>query len=311
MAEIITNEYFANNITFFKNSFSKIRLIALDLDGTLLDNYLDLDVGEDIFRICKLLYEKYQVYTIIATGRTLSGAKSVRDSLISNINVPLVLYNGSVVIHNNTYNILEQKFIDFNTTSKIINTFKLYENIQVFCYYYIDNILNTYEIVKGYSINTNDLPKKDFNGHSIEWYTNINDNEIESENILPSAILIDISTIPLDDKVKIKTYIEDIDTISMTASTSSYIEIRPRNSNKGLALKTLADYYQIKNEEILSIGDNDNDIEMLEYSGIGVTVSSASKRAKESSDFITLGGAYKGVFDILKKIIDIKSHIKD
>ena len=59
--------------------------------------------------------------------------------------------------------------------------------------------------------------------------------------------------------------------------------------------------------KILSIGDNDNDIEMLEYSGVGITVSSASEKAKKSSDFITIGGAYHGVSDILKKVIEIKS----
>lgn len=69
--------------------------------------------------MCKILHNKYKVNTLIATGRTLSGSMTVKNTLISKLNVPLILYNGSVIIHNNTYNIMKQKFIDFDNVNKI------------------------------------------------------------------------------------------------------------------------------------------------------------------------------------------------
>ena len=133
MAEIITNEYFANHIDLFKENFSKIKIIALDLDGTLLNNNFDLEVGTEINQMCKILYNKYKVNTLIATGRTLLGSMTVKNTLISKINVPLILYNGSVIVHNNTYNIMKQKFIDFGSVNKILNILKEYKKVKITC----------------------------------------------------------------------------------------------------------------------------------------------------------------------------------
>ena len=307
MAEIITNEYFANHIDLFKEKFSKIKIIALDLDGTLLNNYFDLEVGDEINQMCKILHNKYKVNTLIATGRTLSGSMTVKNTLISKLNVPLILYNGSVIIHNNTYNIMKQKFIDFDSVNKILNILNGYKKVNIYSYYYVDNLLNTYEVVKGFTSSKTDLPEKDFNGQTIQWIDSTFEDAISENSYDPSAILIDISKCLVDEQIKIKELMATFPNITITASTSNYIEVRPKNSNKGIALKTLLEYYEIEKSEILSIGDNDNDIEMLEYSGVGITVSSASEKAKKSSDFITIGGAYHGVSDILKKVIEIKS----
>ena len=307
MAEIITNEYFANHIDLFKENFSKIKIIALDLDGTLLNNNFDLEVGTEINQMCKILYNKYKVNTLIATGRTLLGSMTVKNTLISKINVPLILYNGSVIVHNNTYNIMKQKFIDFGSVNKILNILKEYKKVNIYSYYYVDNLLNTYEVVKGFTSSKTDLPEKDFNGQIIQWVDSTFEDDILENNYTPSAMLIDVSKSFVDEQIKIKELMATFHDITITASTSNYIEVRPKNSNKGIALKALLEYYEIEKSEILSIGDNDNDIEMLEYSGIGITVSSASEKAKKSSDFITVGGAYHGVSDILKKIIEIKS----
>jgi Cof subfamily protein (haloacid dehalogenase superfamily) len=231
----------------------------------------------------------------------------VKDTLISKLKVPLILYNGSVIIHNNTYSIMKQKFIDFESVKEILNILNRHKKVTIYSYYYVDNLLNTYEVVKGFNFSRTNLPEKDFNGQIIQWVDSSFTDAILENNYAPSAILIDITKCLIDEQIKIKEHMATFSNITITASTSSYIEVRPKNSNKGVALKTLLEYYEIEKSEILSIGDNDNDIEMLEYSGVGITVSSGSEKAKESSDFITVGGAYHGVSDILKKVIEIKS----
>lgn len=58
-------------------------------------------------------------------------------------------------------------------------------------------------------------------------------------NYAPSAILIDISKCLVDEQIKIKELMATFPNITITASTSNYIEVRPKNSNKGIAFKDI------------------------------------------------------------------------
>ncbi len=123
------------------------------------------------------------------------------------------------------------------------------------------------------------------------------------DNKLPSAILIDISN-SLNQEYIINAT-KQVKNISVTSSGNKYIEIRPKNSDKGNALRIVSEHLDIDRNEILAIGDNDNDVEMLTYSGVGVCMSDASNYAKESSDFITNSGAFEGVLEVLRLVKEI------
>lgn len=301
----LTNSYYLKNFDYFKKKFSKIRLIALDLDGTLLENSEDLNVGEEINQLCTKLFNKYDIYTVITTGRTLAGAKIVKDTLLKNLNMPLILYNGSVIINNNTHNILMQKTITKEGLFEVINAIKNYNSIDAFFYSYIDDLFQTYEIVKGWSLNLH-KPEYEFNGQKIEWIDSIEQSIMDTTEHT-SAILLDIKNVESNEKRTLMTQLINLKNVTITSSNKNYVEIRPMNSNKGIALSFLTDYLNISQDNTLSIGDNDNDIEMLEFTDMGICVDTATSNAKNVCDFITIGGAYLGVFDIIKKIAEIKS----
>ena len=70
-------------------------------------------------------------------------------------------------------------------------------------------------------------------------------------------------------------------------STTYFCEIAGREATKGNAVKFLQDKWGIKKEEILAIGDQDNDIELLKAGGIAVAMGNATDELKAYADYIT------------------------
>ena len=78
-----------------------------------------------------------------------------------------------------------------------------------------------------------------------------------------------------------------------------------KNSTKASALQALSQYLDIKLENVLAIGDHQNDIEMLREAGVGVAVGNATEEAKKAADFVAQGRCIDGVEEAVKKYCHI------
>ncbi|MGD0581221.1 MAG: HAD-IIB family hydrolase, partial [Bryobacteraceae bacterium] len=90
--------------------------------------------------------------------------------------------------------------------------------------------------------------------------------------------------------------------VSCTASGTRYIEVRPVGSDKGAALARAAELLGILREQVLAIGDSDNDVEMLRWAGVGVSVAGASAMALAGSRFVCRHAVVAGVIEVLRLI---------
>lgn len=86
-------------------------------------------------------------------------------------------------------------------------------------------------------------------------------------------------------------------------SMPRFLEIVNAKVNKGEALRFVAEHFGIKREEVMAIGDSNNDIAMLEYAGIGIAMGNAKPRVLEVADAITATNAKDGVAEAIKKYI--------
>ena len=86
-------------------------------------------------------------------------------------------------------------------------------------------------------------------------------------------------------------------------STPIFCEICDKSVSKGNAVKYLADKWNIKKEEIMSCGDQNNDIELLTCAGIGVAMGNASETLKKYADYITDTVQNDGVVKAVEKFI--------
>ena len=271
--------------------FSKIRLIVLDLDGTIIDSS-DPSFPIRISNLASSLkHPKHKVMMSIATGRTLSGAEPLLEKLPISKTIPIILYNGSLVL-NSEYKILRLVTISNQSFRRIV---KLSSNFDVKLIAYACSVDGENgHIIKESALGWSSLdkPKYEHNNMPVKWCSWDNFDI----NVKPSAIVIHTGG---NDNVMsaVCDEIKKIRGVSFTLG-STYIEVVPKGSNKGVAIKFVAEYLQLSKTQILTMGDNDNDASMLSWAGIGVAVESASSLAKDSSDYIAKG-VIEGAIEVL------------
>ena len=93
--------------------------------------------------------------------------------------------------------------------------------------------------------------------------------------------------------------ISSIDSIHVVKSSKHSLEITNKEATKGNALQFVSTYLNINRDEIVSIGDNDNDIEMMLFSGISYAVSNSTKNVKKIADYIVSSNDDNPLEDIL------------
>ena len=88
---------------------------------------------------------------------------------------------------------------------------------------------------------------------------------------------------------------------SLTQSSVNNIEIMPANVNKGTGLRDLAERFNIKPENILTMGDQLNDLPMLAYAGISVAMGNATQAVKDTAIHLTATNIDHGVAEAIEK----------
>ena len=95
--------------------------------------------------------------------------------------------------------------------------------------------------------------------------------------------------------------------IITSSSISTNVEINDKRAHKGLAIGALAQHIGIRPEETMAFGDGLNDIEMLRSAGIGVAMENACDGAKEAADRITLDNEHDGVAAVVEELLSARS----
>lgn len=92
----------------------------------------------------------------------------------------------------------------------------------------------------------------------------------------------------------------------LQAGVPEMLEVLPLGASKGAALKHLASELRISSERILAIGDAENDIEMIQFAGIGIAMGNADERTKAAADHVVAGNNQDGVAEALEKFVIVK-----
>ena len=97
--------------------------------------------------------------------------------------------------------------------------------------------------------------------------------------------------------------LREVSGLELVGSLRYNIEINTAGVNKGTGLVNLGKVLGIKREEIMAFGDGDNDIVMLKEVGIGVAMANAEDKVKETADYITLSNEEDGVAEAIEKLV--------
>ena len=261
---------------------SNIKLIATDLDGTFLNENSSIsDYNKKIFK--SLMNEGIEI--ILSTGRPFNGMKRYKD-MIENDNYSIV-FNGAIIADTNG-NFIYNKVIDSDISKSILNLYKKYD-----VYLHV------------YSGERYIVSEPDFYYERYIEREKITDTIIGLDNINNFEFSKMVFIGDRDELEKLQNDIRNNFKVHTSFSHTNFLEVLASGINKGTALEWLCNKKGILREEIIAFGDNYNDIEMIEYAGIGVAVGNAEEIVKKSADYVCLTNYEDGVGRFLKDYLGI------
>lgn len=89
--------------------------------------------------------------------------------------------------------------------------------------------------------------------------------------------------------------------LAITSSISHNMEINNKGATKGVALRQLCDFLHIPQENVLAVGDNGNDIDMLEFAGMSAAMANGTEEVKAAANAVTLSCEEDGVAFAIEK----------
>lgn len=266
-------------------------LIAIDLDGTTLNN--QSKVSNKTINALRAVSEQGHLVCIV-TGRPYRNSFDIYREI--GIDAPMVNFNGALChfpgkdSYLPSYHLTLDKEIAFDLFA---NQEKL--NIDLLCAEGKDRLYTS-------SMNLPDSPFYPFDMALVERLNR------ESLTYNPTAITI---FSPENNMPAIKHKIEERygDKVSVRTwgGILPCLEIVQKSINKAVGVQAIADFYRIPIDNILAFGDENNDLEMIEYAGLGVAMKNATEEIKSVANDITrLTNDEDGLADYLIHYFDLK-----
>ncbi|MEK4083291.1 Cof-type HAD-IIB family hydrolase [Psychrobacillus sp. FSL K6-1415] len=261
----------------------KQHLIVLDLDGTLLtDEKVISAKTKNILQQAK--NEGHEV--MIATGRPYRSSEMYYKEL--GLSTPIVNFNGAFVHHprNSSWKTLHTP-IDLKVVKQVVEAVESYsiKNMlaevldDVYLHYHDEKILSAFSLGNP-QVTTGDLKSL-----------------LKTD---PTSLLIHAEEDSVD---LVRQHLRDVHAEVIDhrrwGAPWDVIEIVKHGLNKAVGLSHVSEYLNIPQERIIAFGDEDNDLEMIEYAGVGVAMGNAIRPLKTIANEVTLSNNEDGIAELL------------
>ena len=268
-----------------------IRLIISDIDGTILDDQHQVDSKlKDMIP----LLSREKIPFVLASARSPLGMEPIARELGLGDN-PLACYNGALVIKGDP---------------------QAYETI-------IEHPLDKEEIRSFLELVKAEFPSVSINLYSgKDWIANRLDKwvqieaaitgerpMIQNELILVMNAQMSVHKLLLIDEApviqKLHDYLQTLGfpKTSFYLSKDNYMEVTAKHVSKEQALYEIAQHYQVPLEQVMTIGDNFNDLPMLRLAGLGVAMGNAPEAVKTEAKAVTKSNNEHGVAEAVEKYV--------
>ena len=287
------------------------KLITIDIDGTLLNSYGEI-TDENKKAIKKALETNIDV--VLTSGRMPKAILPIANEI--NSDKYLISGNGAAI-----YDIEKDEIIynNYMSKNKVLEIIDICEKNSMFYNIYTNNSILTkslnYNILFYHNENKRNPEDKKIKIHIInDMYSYI--RNYDGEDLLKITICDNNKTIFNSIINKLKT-IRDIDILEVEHMSRKiikhgtekleisffYTEITNQNVNKWSAIQELMKILKITKDEVIAIGDNVNDKEMIENAGVGIVTGNSSPTMKEIADAIVSSNDENGVAEAINRYI--------
>lgn len=262
-----------------------IKLVALDLDGTIVNE--QLKIAPHVLSVLRHLVTKTEVRVVIATGRMFLSAVPFAHEI--GIVEPLVTYQGAMVR-------------ELNGERKI----RLHSPIR------LDLACEVLEMLvrEKYDVNVymNDGLWTHPNNRFAAFYMKTAGVTPNYHEDLLSCLTLAPTKMMVIDNDRLDTLLAYLSQhyhgrLSFCRSRSNFCEIIDVSASKWNALKSLADGWGIKPEEIMAIGDQGNDLSMIQHAGIGVAMGNAPDEIKQFANYVAPTIEQDGAAEAIERFV--------
>lgn len=269
-----------------------IQLIALDMDGTTLQND-HVSISPRTQRAIRAAINK-GILVVPATGRlnsllpeSVMSVEGIRYAITS---------NGAVTYDVRANDTLHSSFIEPGLALELLD---FLPSDQILVEIFKDGKLfverNYLETLSEYPVpflhleflKTIHAPVVD-----LREYVRSDGDRIEK---------INLPYVPPEHQEKLWSKLSRLESISLTSSVPDNMEINDAKANKGVALQKLCEYLHIPAGDVMAMGDNGNDIEMLKFAGTSVAPANATRAAKAAATTTTAACDEDGVALAIEK----------
>lgn len=251
------------------------KLIAIDLDGTTLNDQ-SLITKETYATIQKVIKQGHIVS--IATGRSYRTSSHFYKEL--NLNTPMVNFNGAWCHHpiQENWEPGYHKTLDRKVALSLLSL-NQYSGVHLIAAEEKDKVYvdRNHEETPNFII-----PIQLLNAKTLPF----NESTLKNDPTSVNVFAINENEVPvIQDKIITK-YGKDVEVRTWGGQTPT-LEVVSAGIQKAMGVERVADYFNIRRENILAFGDEANDYEMIQYAGHGVVMKNGIDSLKEISDDIT------------------------
>ncbi|MDP1726896.1 MAG: HAD family hydrolase [Bacteroidota bacterium] len=268
------------------------KMVCIDVDGTLVND--DKFISEITKRELIRVYSNYKIYFILVSSRMPKSLYIIIKEL--GITELFICYNGALVI-DGKLEFGERKFlfessIDINDAKKIINYTSTFD-CHLGLYHFDDWIVNKIDKwalmeIKGTKVTP---IVSNLENTLAQW---------KKEGTAPHKIMIRGLSENLN-KIEPFLNINFKNIITFERIRDTTFEITPINVSKATGIEIVSTLLNIKKNEIMGIGDNINDLEMLRYVGYGIAMANSPQILKNVAKEITSSNNKDGIAKALLK----------
>lgn len=269
---------------------SKIKLVAIDIDGTLVNSQKEITAA-----VKEAIQASRQrgVKVVITTGRPLSGAKKYLKELnLDNAADEYVISFNGAAVETTAGEVIFQKglnYTDYVDLEAIARKLNLH-----FHAVGLDRIYTAEKDIAPYTLYNSRIVNL-----GISYRT-----PAEMKNIrIIKAMYIDQEEY-LDEQIQSPLLKAMQGQVNLSKTEPFYYEATAAGINKGFALKTLTEHLNLSSDQVMAIGDQANDLSMIEYAGVGVAMGNAVEITKAGADYVSADCDHDGVAVALNKFID-------
>lgn len=288
-----------------------VQIIASDMDGTLLNDKMVISKRN---AAAVKEAQKQGIHFIVSTGRAYDEVKPLITE--AGFNCPMITLNGAFVLDENGKEISAAPIPD-SIAKKIMLTLKksgLYFEVITAKGVCSDNkakrIENFAELLASISPDTPyklavTLASARMELMNINYVDNYMDLVDDPKTVIGKIVVFS----PEGQKVlgPIKDELSKNDNLVITSSGPGNIEINHVNAQKGVALQAYADSLNIPMDNVMAIGDNNNDVSMLKAAGISYAMGNGSDEVKMLAKYITAPNTEDGAGIAIEEVLAKKN----